>query len=81
MAAVAQPSGLLEQLLGGAADAEGEVSGPLIGPLIAPASGLRQTLTRACLPAQGLTSGALQEALSKVDVRREEVRRPTCPAA
>ncbi|KAI7835683.1 hypothetical protein COHA_010422 [Chlorella ohadii] len=45
MAAVAQPSGLLEQLLGGAADAEGE----------------------------GLTSGALQEALSKVDVRREEV--------
>lgn len=27
--------------------------------------------------AQGLTSGALQEALQKVDVRREEVRRPT----
>ncbi|PRW33925.1 centromere kinetochore zw10-like protein [Chlorella sorokiniana] len=45
MAAVAQPTGLLEQLLGGASDAEGE----------------------------GLTSGALQEALQKVDVRREEV--------
>lgn len=48
MAAVAQPSGLLEQLLGGASDVEGEVRGGRCTPLIAPASSLRQAPNAPC---------------------------------